>query len=707
MKDHPKTNEQLVQELAEMRHRVAELEASETRRKRAEEALWASEERCRALFEESRDAIYLTTREGKVIDGNQAAFDLFGCTKEEFMMLDALETYVDPDARRRFQSEIEQKGSVRDFEVKLRRKDGTEMDCLVTSTLRRTEDGTPQGYRGIIRDITEQKQAEEALRESKRRYRLLAENVTDVFWTMDMNLHFTYFSPSVTRMLGYSVERAVAKTLEEILTPASVRIAMKGFEEELAKEKMEKKDLLRSGTLELELVCKDGRTIWTEVKMTFLRDPEGHAVGILGVARNITDRKEAKEALLFAAQEWRETFDAISDIVFLLDLQGRVLRCNKAMTNFLGKPFSEIIGRPCWELSHGTSEPIVGCPFARMRQTRRSETSVSSLGDRWFNVLVDPRLDRDGNLIGAVHIMSDITDRKRAEEALAEERNLLRTLIDNLPDYIFVKDSENRFITTNAAHLEVLGARTLEEVIGKTDFDFFPQEIAEEYYAGEQEVIRSGQPMVNREEFTRDPHGVAHWLLTTKVPLHDSSGSVVSLVGICRDITEHKRVEAALVHERYLLHSLMDNLPDSIYFKDTGSRFTRINKALAERFGLSDPSQALGKTDFHFFTEEHARQAFKDEQEIMRSGQPLVGKEEKETRPDGRVRWVSTTKLPLRDKDGKIIGTFGVSRDIIDRRKVEEAPEDGDGKYRNVIEDVKPEEKREGGASWRSLRGKG
>src|SRR5262249_31449439 len=110
-----------------------------------------------------------------------------------------------------------------------------------------------------------------------------------------------------------------------------------------------------------------------------------------------------------------------------------------------------------------------------------------------------------------------------------------------------------------------------------------------------------------------------------------------------------------------------------IYFKDSHSRFIRVNKTLAEKFGSSDPACALGKTDFDFFTEEHARQAYEDEQEIMRTGRPVVAKEEKETWPDGRMTWVSTTKVPLRDPDGRIIGTFGISRDISERRQAEEA----------------------------------
>jgi rsbT co-antagonist protein RsbR len=137
-------------------------------------------------------------------------------------------------------------------------------------------------------------------------------------------------------------------------------------------------------------------------------------------------------------------------------------------------------------------------------------------------------------------------------------------------------------------------------------------------------------------------------------------------------VAELEALVAGLKQSDDLLHALMENLPDTIYFKDTESRFIRINKAQADRFGL-EPAQAVGKSDFDFFTEEHARPAYEAEQEIIRTGQPIVNLEEEETWPDRPSNWVSTTKLPLRDRAGNIIGTFGTSRDITDRKQAEEA----------------------------------
>ena len=124
--------------------------------------------------------------------------------------------------------------------------------------------------------------------------------------------------------------------------------------------------------------------------------------------------------------------------------------------------------------------------------------------------------------------------------------------------------------------------------------------------------------------------------------------------------------------QAFFLGILLDTIPDNIYFKDAQSRFIRISRHMAEWLGLPDPIHAVGKTDFDYFTSEHADQAFRDEQEILRTGVPLVNVQEKETFPDGSIRWVSTTKMPLRGPDGRIVGTFGISRDITEFKRIAE-----------------------------------
>jgi PAS domain S-box-containing protein len=143
------------------------------------------------------------------------------------------------------------------------------------------------------------------------------------------------------------------------------------------------------------------------------------------------------------------------------------------------------------------------------------------------------------------------SEHKRAEEALRKERDLLRTVIDNLPDYIYIKDKDGRYIVSNKAHAHFLGKETPEGIIGKTVSELFPREMAEQYAADDQKVIQTGQPLLNREEHSVDERGNKAWNLTTKVPLRDSAGKVMGLIGIARDITERKKIEDKLKKKMY------------------------------------------------------------------------------------------------------------------------------------------------------------
>jgi two-component system sensor histidine kinase/response regulator len=145
------------------------------------------------------------------------------------------------------------------------------------------------------------------------------------------------------------------------------------------------------------------------------------------------------------------------------------------------------------------------------------------------------------------------------------------------------------------------------------------------------------------------------------------------MIGVCWEAMEQRGVDTALLPERYLLATMMENLTDLIYFKDRDSRFTAVNRLFLRRAGLSDQSEIIGKTDRDLYSEEHASAALADEQRIIETGQPMVGIEEKETWPDGHETWVSTSKVPIRDASGNVIGTFGLSRDITERKISNEA----------------------------------
>ena len=257
---------------------------------------------------------------------------------------------------------------------------------------------------------------------------------------------------------------------------------------------------------------------------------------------------------------------------------------------------------------------------------------------------------------------------RRTARRLRDAQAHTQAILDMAADGILTVDERGRVLSFNAAAARLFGRAPLE-VLGRHVCLLIPA-LEKELF-----VPSASDPGVPRAQGRREIEGQRAGGLVFPLELSISTGEVnlrQTCTLIVRDLTEPKQAEEALTLERNLLHSLMDGVPDRIYFKDERSRFIRVNQALAAQFGLPDPTAAIGKTDFDFFTAEHAGPAFRDEQEVMRTGQAIVGIEEKETWADGRVGWASTTKLPLRDKAGRIVGTFGISRDITARKQVEQ-----------------------------------
>jgi diguanylate cyclase (GGDEF)-like protein/PAS domain S-box-containing protein len=313
------------------------------------------------------------------------------------------------------------------------------------------------------------------------------------------------------------------------------------------------------------------------------------------------------------------------------------------------------------------SEPGTVQPPVRLRH-RRSDGSWAWFDVTNHNLFADP--DR-GYVLAE---MVDISDEMAAHEHLRAREQLADAILDVVGALVLIFDTQGRVVRFNGA-CERLSGYSSAEVVGRVVWDVLipPAEI---------EDVRA--VVTNLQAGTFPNSHENHWMTRTgelrlisweNTSLTDERGAVTHVIATGIDLTERKRAAEELQYELGLMHALMENVPAQVYFKDRESRFIRISSYGAKTLGLSDPGQAIGKTDFDFFTDEHAQPAYEDEQEIIRTGQAHSG-EEKETRTGLPDIWVSTTKLPLRDADEKIIGTFGISADITDRRNAEEALRD-------------------------------
>lgn len=248
---------------------------------------------------------------------------------------------------------------------------------------------------------------------------------------------------------------------------------------------------------------------------------------------------------------------------------------------------------------------------------------------------------------------------KQTATTLESERSLLRNLIDSMPDYIFVKDAESRFITTNSAHLRALGAETLEDVVGKTDFDFFPKELAASYYADEQNIVRTGEPLMNREEEVIDHKGGTRWVSTIKVPFTHDTGKAGGIIGISRDITEHKDAEKQL----RLYKKAIDSSEDIIGAVDTAHRYIFVNDTLLRRHRLTR-EDVVGKPVESILGKEVYTNTIKPHLDRCLQGE-IVKFETTIDYPNGGRRRIHMSYFPLRE-DGAIIGVVNAAKDITD-----------------------------------------
>ena len=275
------------------------------------------------------------------------------------------------------------------------------------------------------------------------------------------------------------------------------------------------------------------------------------------------------------------------------------------------------------------------------------------------------------------HTLAQVEERTNE---LANSQALYQSLVDQLPAGIFRKDAAGRFVFVNAWFCTSKGMKP-DQILGRTVSEIASRELqnpatkwqpAQTSQAGVQHelIMRTGQIVEISERYS-DADGNVQDLRVTKSPVFDSGGRIVGTQGMLFDITAYTKAEAELAYERDLLRALLDNSPDSIYFKDVQSRFLKASRSQARFLGLKNVEDLEGKTDFDFFTDDHARPAFEDEQEIIRTGRPLIGKVEKEVLKDGRETWALTSKMPLRDKDGRIIGTFGLSKNITTIKETE------------------------------------
>lgn len=366
--------------------------------------------------------------------------------------------------------------------------------------------------------------------------------VNDAVWSLTPDAsRVLYLNPAAEHIFGLPLAELQA-------APQRWLAAVHPDDRAAVEQAMRSLTSLHGETITHRIVRPNGEVRWLEQKIHVVSGDGDEPQLINGTATDITERRLAEQSLDESRSVFHSLVESLPLNVLRKDRSGRIVFSNQRYCNTVRMPLEQIIGKTDFDLFPKELAKKYTADDLRVIETGQDYQDIEEHqtpdGETLYvEVFKGPVIDANGNTNGIQCMFWNVTDRVRAQQELHQERDLLRTLMDNIPDLVFVKDREGKFLTVNESLLKILKATSLEDVVGRDDSDFSPIELAERYMADDIRVMNSGEPLIDREERSSDAEGNDTWILTTKVPLYDSDGSVSGLVGIGRNITKRKLAE--------------------------------------------------------------------------------------------------------------------------------------------------------------------
>ena len=680
MRDTSQTYQELIKENALLKKKIQKLKTDKTMRKQAENEFHGSqnlpnlsEERYRNILDSIEEAYYEVDLKGNLTFFNPPFVGNLGYTKEELLGLN-FHQFIDDEYVNKvievFNRVFLTGKSAKMNEWIIKTKSGDKLPVEASVSLMWDAEGNPAGFNGIIRDITERKRAEQSLRKSEEKYRLIAENMYDLIIITDMNLRFTYISPSVLRTHGYTVEEAMELSLDQVMTPDSLQLLMTSFTKEMELEASGKADPRRIRVLEFEEYKKDGSTIWVESTISGIHDNNGNLVGLITVKRDITKRKQAEQKLRKSEERYIRLVNTIPDFIIQTDLEGNILFVNDYALRISGYKRDEVEGSNMFKfIAPEDHSQAIENTFQMMEDRLGPKEYHFIMKDERkipFELNADVLRNEDGTPFGLVGVCRDNSERVQAEQKLRESEEKYRGILETMDDTYYEIDlkgnlkffNEPLVLNTGYSRAELTGIyfkKLLSSDSHKHVIEVFGEVLKTKQTANfiEYKVIRKDGSKIDVEAWVS--------------PIFDKNNHPIGFKGLSRDVTERRRVEEISRQSEEKFTKVFMAAPDFITITQMNSgRLIEANLGFEEITGWKR-DEVIGRTalELNFWVDPSERDLMVEE---LKAGRDIRNHEFQFRRKDGTVRHGTYSARSIYVEGDQCL--FFILQDITDKKQL-------------------------------------